>query len=62
MKSVKKLEYARWIVAGGIFGAAVAGIVSSGLGLDMNDFGHDKIGALVGGVITAIMVKVGHLA
>ncbi|OZI21745.1 hypothetical protein CAL18_12540 [Bordetella genomosp. 7] len=61
MKPVKKLEYARWVVAGAIFGAALAGSFLGSLDISLAGLDMNSVGAIVGAAVTALMVKAVHL-
>ncbi|WP_419342770.1 hypothetical protein ACM1PE_06850 [Achromobacter sp. PD1] len=61
MKPVKKLEYARWVVAGAIFGAAAAGAFLGKFDVNLAGLDMNSMGAIVGGIATALLVKVVHL-
>jgi hypothetical protein len=61
MKTARKLEYARWVIAGAMFGSALCGSLFGLLGLNISGFDHGTVGAAVGGIATAFAVKMAHL-
>lgn len=61
MKTVKALEFARLLVAGGIIGTAIAGTFFNGANVQFGTIDLNVVGALVGAAFSAVFVKAIHL-